>query len=84
MEWYRREDAARIRCTGIDEIWLLPCGAPAKDLRSLAANSQEEVEGKQRGGVGLLIGTGRNRNGQGLKRDLSSREFTARALLRRG
>jgi hypothetical protein len=37
-EWYRREDAARLHCTRIGEVWLLPCGGPARDLRGLAAS----------------------------------------------
>jgi hypothetical protein len=38
----------------IGEDGLLPCGAPARNFAGLAANSQEEEEGKQRGGEGYL------------------------------
>jgi hypothetical protein len=40
-------------------IWLLPCGAPARDSRSLAVLIGEEQEGNQRGGGGLFVGATR-------------------------
>jgi hypothetical protein len=52
-EWYRREDAVRLHCTGIGEVWLLPCGAPARDLRGLAAVQGGEKREKEEEGEGI-------------------------------
>jgi hypothetical protein len=43
-------------CNGIGEIWLLPCGAPARNFASLAAIWRGKGEGEGRGGPGLFVG----------------------------
>jgi hypothetical protein len=52
-EWYRREDTARLHCTRIGEVWLLPCGALARDLRGLAAVQRGEKRKKEEEGEGI-------------------------------
>jgi hypothetical protein len=77
-----------LHCTEIDEYWLLPCGAPARNFAGLAAQSEMERRGNRRGDRELFMGAARDRNGRaftgfeeedlqggnGLRRDLRSRE----------
>jgi hypothetical protein len=61
---------------------LQACGAPASYFDGLAASLQEGEEGNQRGGGGLLIGTGAGLNYSGNKgiegRGNSGRRFPVR------
>jgi hypothetical protein len=42
------------------------CGPPMRKFGDLVASRAEERKGEERGGLGLLIGMARGRNGQAL------------------
>jgi hypothetical protein len=67
--WDREEGAGSSVVAGFELKRPQVPAAPARNFAGLAALFCEEVEGKRRGDAVLLIGTARDRNGQGLMRN---------------